>query len=429
MKKRLFVFSADALVGEDLVYLKTLRNFKRYLAGGSEIQTVRTIYPTVTYPAHVSMTTGTYPDTHGITGNLEFIPGNLAPPWLWFHDAVKVRDIFDAAKEGGYSTAAVFWPVTGRHPSIDYLIDEYWTQGAGDSMEAAFTRSGSSPEMMKIIARHFYNMVEREHPSLDYFIVNCTCDIIRQHKPEFMMIHPANIDSARHHYGVFNEKIDTALEQTDRWIGQIMDALEDAGLREETNFFLVSDHGQMEIKRTININVILADHGLIRCNGSGNIAGWDAYSLSNGMSALVYLKDPGNQKLYRETHTLLRNLCEEGIYGISRVYTESEAREKERLGGDFSFVLETDGYTSFGDDWKRPLVKKIDFSDYRYGRATHGYLPGKGPQPILVAKGPHVREGVVLEKGNIIDEAPTYAKLLGVELPGAEGKAIDEILK
>jgi hypothetical protein len=98
------------------------------------------------------------------------------------------------------------------------------------------------------------------------------------------------------------------------------------------------------------------------------------------MSAVVYLKDPGNRKLYQKTHTLLRNLCEEGIYGIGQVYTESEAREKERFGGDFSFVLETDGYTSFGDDWKRPLVKNLDFSDYRYGKATHGYLPGKGPR-------------------------------------------------
>ena len=28
----------------------------------------------------------------------------------------------------------------------------------------------------------------------------------------------------------------------------------------------------------------------------------------------------------------------------------------------------------------------------------------------------------------IVDEAPTYAKILGVELPDADGRAIDEIL-
>ncbi|MCL2834945.1 MAG: alkaline phosphatase family protein, partial [Treponema sp.] len=105
MKKRLFVFSADALVGEDLEYLKTLPNYKRYLAGGAEVKTVRSVYPTVTYPAHTTIATGAWPCTHGVaTGNQHFIPGNLAPPWFWFHDAVKIKDIFDAAKIGGYST-------------------------------------------------------------------------------------------------------------------------------------------------------------------------------------------------------------------------------------------------------------------------------------------------------------------------------------
>jgi predicted AlkP superfamily pyrophosphatase or phosphodiesterase len=266
---------------------------------------------------------------------------------------------------------------------------------------------------------------------MDYLVADCACDIIRQYKPELLMVHPANIDGARHQFGLFNEKVDYSIEETDRWIGQVMDALEDAGVRQDTNFFLISDHGQMDITRVINVNVMLADYGLIRYDENGKegvIKSWDAYCLSSGMSALVYLKNPVDHKLYQKVHALLRHLCDEGIYGISRVFTEPEIREAEGLGGDFSFVLETDGYTSFGDDWKRPIVKNFDSSDYRYGRATHGYLPDKGPQPVLLAKGPGVKNGVVLEKGRIIDEAPTFAKLLGVELPDADGKPILEIL-
>ena len=429
MRKRVFVFSADALVYEDLAYLRTLPNFRKYLAGGVEIKAVKSVYPTVTYPAHVSIATGTWPVKHGVaTGNQVFTPGVLSPPWNWFHDAVKVRDIFDAAKSGGYSTAAVAWPATGNHPSIDYLIDEYWTQGKDDTMEAAFTRAGSSPDMLKIIGKYFGNMVERQHPSLDYFIMSCTKDIISKYKPEFFMIHPANIDGARHHYGIFNEKVNTAIEETDRWIGEIMAAMEDAGIREETNFFLISDHGQMDISRVINVNVLLADYGFIRIDENGNFIDWDAYCLSCGMSAVVFLKNPDDCRLYQKVNTILRYLCEEGVYGISRVYTENEARVQEHLGGSFSFVLETDGYTSFGDDWRRPIVKNFDFTDYRYGRATHGYHPDKGPQPVLVAKGPALRNGVVLEKARLIDEAPTLARLMGVELPDTDGVCINEIL-
>jgi predicted AlkP superfamily pyrophosphatase or phosphodiesterase len=428
MAQRLLVFSADALVAEDLPCLKTLPNFKRYLAGGAEVRAVRTIYPSVTYPVHVSIATGLYPDRHGITNNLKLDPGNLTPPWEWFHDRVKGEDIFDAARRAGLSTGGVFWPVTGNHPSIDYLIDEYWTQFPGDTPEAAFARSGSKAEILRIINRYVHRLQEREHPSADMFLMSCACDIIRQYKPELLMIHPANIDGARHQFGLFNEKVDDAVALTDLWIGQLMDALEDAGVREETNFFLISDHGQMNITRAINLNVMLADHGLIRFDETG-LKGWDAYCLSCGMSAQVYLRDPENLVIYDKTYALLRHLRDEGIYGISRVFTEPEAREQERFGGGFSFVLETDGYTSFGDDWKRPIVKNLDASDYRYGQATHGYLPDKGPQPVLLAKGPGIRDGAVLPQGRIIDEAPTFAKLLGLTLPDAEGSPMDAILQ
>lgn len=69
-----------------------------------------------------------------------------------------------------------------------------------------------------------------------------------------------------------------------------------------------------------------------------------------------------------------------------------------------------------------------DTSDYRYGRATHGYLPWKGPQPVFLAKGPDFRENVVLESGRLIDQTPTYAKILGVDLPHADGKPIEELI-
>jgi predicted AlkP superfamily pyrophosphatase or phosphodiesterase len=218
------------------------------------------------------------------------------------------------------------------------------------------------------------------------------------------------------------------VEETDQWIGRVMAAAEAAGTAEETTLFLTSDHGQLDITRSLNVNVLFADYGLIRTDGNGQLVSWDAYSLSNGLSALVYLRDREDHRLYEKTYALLRHLCEEGIYGIGKVFTEPEVRAAEHLGGDFSFALETDGYTSFGDDWKRPIVKHMDLSDYRYGKATHGYLPDKGPQPMLMAKGPGIRPGVVLEKRDIIDEAPTFARILGLNLPEADGTPIDEML-
>lgn len=428
-KKKLIVVSADAMVGEDVGYLKTLPNYRRYLAGGSEVKCIRTIYPTITYPAHTSIATGTYPNKHGITSNLELHVGERQLPWNWFHSAVKVPDLFTAAKKAGLTTAAVFWPVTGNHPDIDYLIDEYWTQSADDTVLEAFARSGSSPQMLEIVKKNLPTIVERKHPMCDDFLIACGCDIIRRFQPDLIMLHPAQIDDYRHKFGIFNDKVTKGVQETDGYIGQLMQAAEDAGVLKDTNFVLISDHGQMDIKRIMNPNVILADKGLIQIGPDGKISDWKAYSLSGGLSALVYLKDPRNRAVYDKTYEVLSYMRDEGIYGISEVFTEAQSNTLHGLGGDFSFVLETDGFSAFGDAWTRPIVTNFDFSDYRYGRATHGYLPEKGPQPILLAKGPDFAENVVVDYRHITDEGPTFAKLLGTSLPDADGTPIDAILR
>ena len=72
MKKRLLVISADAMVDEDLEYLSALPNFKKYLSGGVKVKRVRSIYPTLTYPAHVSILTGCFPNKTGIVNNIVY---------------------------------------------------------------------------------------------------------------------------------------------------------------------------------------------------------------------------------------------------------------------------------------------------------------------------------------------------------------------
>lgn len=427
---KLIVMSADAMVFEDVEYLSKLPNFKKYLEGGSWIRKVQSIYPSVTYPCHVTMMTGEWPDKHGITSNYDMSDGIKDPmPWRWFHDSVKADDIFSAAKRKGLTTAAVFWPVTGNHPDIDYLIDEYWTQGPGDSVLDAFKRSGSSEEMIEIAKRHQDKLVERVHPMCDEFLIACACDIIRQKSPDLIMIHPANIDGYRHQSGLFGDKIRQGIEETDRFIGELMRAAEEAGTADSVNLVLTSDHGQLDIRRVINLNVLFAERGLIEVDEYGKVTDWKAYCLSNGLSALVCLKDPADAAVYRETERILHEIKEEGQYGVSCVYTEEETRSAYHLGGAFAFVLEMDGITSIGSSCSGPLMSRFDMADCRQGRATHGHLPHRGPQPTFLAKGPGFKENVTVEYRSLIDEAPTYAALLGCDLKDADGKPVREILR
>lgn len=438
MKKRILVFSVDAMVTEDVDALRSMPNFRKYLAGGCEVTGgMRTVYPSVTYPIHVTMMTGCYPGTHGVTSNFGFTTVNKDAAWLW-DKCYTVEDIFSAAKKAGYTTASVAWPVTGNNKSIDYLADEYWMPEPGDTLRSSFARMGSSEEMLDLIQRNArflpegYALGGKKHfmqwPTIDEFWVQLACDVIREHAPEVTFLHTGTFDSFRHSHGVFGDHLKPARENLDRYIGMLMDACRDAGVLEQTNLVLVSDHGQRDICRAININVLLADRGYIDTDASGKVTSWRAYCMSNAMSTLVYLNDPKDEHLKKAVYEDLKALQDKGVYGIGRIFTAEEARREEMLWGGFSFVLESDGYTSFGDRAVRPLVQNFDISDYRFGRATHGYIPDLGAQPVFVAKGPDFRENVTLARGRIVDEAPTYARILGVELP-ADGRPMEEFLK
>jgi predicted AlkP superfamily pyrophosphatase or phosphodiesterase len=434
MRTRLLVVSLDAMVREDVEYLKTLPNFKKYFGGYSEVTTIRSIYPTVTYPVHVSITTGCYPEKHGVTNNTPFHTFTGEAPWCWYHDIVKVPDIFTAAKKAGYRTASVFWPVTGCHPDIDNLIDEYWPE-PGETLDHAFHKTGSNDRMIALLKKHIgllaptailggrKNVVTQ--PGVDNFLFQCASDIIEQDLADVLFIHGGYIDHTRHTYGVFNDEVTKGIRLCDGWIGQLMEALERSGHLDDTNVVLLSDHGQQNIVRAVNVNAFFKEKGWIETDGEGKVLSWKVYSLSAACSSVVYVKDPADEPMVEKT---LREMADEGIYGFTKVMNRSEMRQ-EHLSGDFAFALEGDGYSSLVSGTERPIVRNLDNEDYRYGHATHGYLPDKGPQPFFLVKGPAFKSGVTLKRRHIVDEAPTFARILGVSLPEAQGKCMDALLR
>jgi predicted AlkP superfamily pyrophosphatase or phosphodiesterase len=439
MKDKLFVLSMDALVGEDIDYLMTKPNFSRLMDRCCRVEKVRTIYPSITYPAHVSMLTGCRAAKHGIFNNTTFRTTTGYPAWHLYSSEVRVEDLFAAAKRAGCTTAAVYWPVTGCNPQIDYLINEYFfydpketetqqaifdrfaQQGANDATLAAI---GENMDRFPLDYRHRTGKLTLSQ-TFDNFINGCVCSLIRRYQPDVLVAHNCLIDTLRHRYGIFNEFVNEGLDMMDLWLREIIDSMVDAGVFEHTNFVIASDHGQMNFARRIKPNVLLVREGFIHLAQDGTIADWRAYVQSNGMSASVYAKD---EKTEQEVYDYLNKLLHEGVWGFEKIYTKQEVCEKYGWSGDFSFVLETDGITTFSEDWHEPINSPIDLSDYRLGKATHGYEPEKGPQPVFLATGPAFKKDVAIPFCHIIDMAPTFAKILGQEMPQAEGRVLSELL-
>ena len=199
-----------------------------------------------------------------------------------------------------------------------------------------------------------------------------------------------------------------------------MCALSDVGLAQSTNVVLLSDHGQMDCTRIMRPNVALAGAGLISLDSQGQITGWDAYCESAGFSAQVYLRDPDSTALQKQVSRLLQGLTQ----GIGQVLTRGQAQSRHHLAGGFSLVLETDNRTAFSGDCRGELLTCLPSPV-----GKHGYLPEKGPQPVFWAQGPDFNPGVILDQCDLVDVAPTLARLLGGELPNAQGRVLQAMLR
>lgn len=429
MSKYVIVVSEDALVFDDLETLRTLPTYSSIWNKCARVERVRSIYPTLTYPAHVTMLTGVYPDKHGVVDNEKLCIDQIKMPWQFDYKTSLYPDLFDAAKRHQLTTAAVFWPVTGHHPAIDYLVPECWPEQLDPVRADCFTEHGASIEVMEnVILPNLPRLRFRKQPYWDSFLTECACNIIRRYRPNLLMIHAAVMDGYRHQTGVFSTKVTHGLHEVDDRLCFLLQAAENAGILEDTIFFIVSDHGQMNTTRTIRPNVLLREAGLISVADDGKLLSYTAFCKSLGMASLVYLRHPDSFEDKALVGKFLSGLCERGVYGISRVYTREEMQREEHFSGEFSFVLETDGYTEFSNDWNSPLIQNHQLENYRISRATHGYHPDKGPQPTLLAFGPGIRQGTILPNALLVDEAPTFGKALDIELSDIDGVVLKDLL-
>lgn len=431
--QKLFVLSMDAMVHEDIAHLEQKPNFKKIMAKRAEVEKVCSVYPASTYPAHTTLMTGCYPGKHGVFSNfhLRTVPDGVNH-WPVNTKNVFVEDLFAAAKRAGCTTAAVFWPITGCNPNIDHVINEYFFYYGSERnrVEEVFAKQGADVVALQAVRENMHYFPTSEDPEasladyFDDFLMGCTCSLIRNAQPDVLLVHNSHPDTVRHGNGVFSEAVTAALDRTDEWLGWVIEAMEAAGVYEQTNFVILSDHGQMEYTRSVSINVLLQQGGFLDVAPNGTIYNWQAYAQTNGKSTTIHLIDNTNEKLYARVYAYLQKLQAEEKYGIEKIWTKDALLQAYGQSGPYSFMLEAADDTLFNNAWEGEPVNVLDSI-----RACHGYQPEKGPQPVFLAHGPAFRDGVVLPNAKLVDIAPTLAAVLGQTLPDSDGRCLTELLK
>jgi Type I phosphodiesterase / nucleotide pyrophosphatase len=315
---------------------------------------------------------------------------------------VHVPTVYDAAHKAGLTTAQVDWVAINKAPTITWAFNE-WANADGP-VEQEMIRKGA------ISAGDVENFTKSNVLFRDQIWTTAGAYLIREHKPNLLLIHFLSLDSVHHRFGPGSLAATSAIAFLDSCVSRLVEAVHSAGMDEKTTFIVVSDHGFKKYTKQIQPAVALAAAGLDHI----------VFALPEGGSAYIYFDPSKAAELAPKVAKAF-----EGVEGIDKVIGPDgfSALGLPQPGADpqmYQLLLTAKSGYSFSGATGGPVTAAVPQQE-----GSHGYLASDPEmEAIFIASGYGVRADATLGRIANIDVAPTIAELLGVSLPTSKGKAI-----
>jgi len=350
------------------------------LAKSGTVAELLPVYPSKTFPNHLSIITGSYPINHGISNNNFYNPtlgekyvkgaGKNNPAWL------TAEPFWYVAMQQDIKAAVYFWPeseVIGKTPTYNVPFNKK------DSNKARFTQ---------IIKWLELPQAERPHFIASYF---------------------STVDSAGHHYGPRSKQVAKAIADIDKLLGEFVSTLAN-DIDQEVNLIIVSDHGMIQVDKNKAIKPSMVfDQETIKLIKSGAII-----VASNDTQQFLYfnplkLKQPAEQLQVIENLKLKLVQQQSSLY---QLYAKGSYPKHWHLAKDITLVpdiiIEAIPPATFV---KEKYNKKLTIT------GTHGYDPKnqKSLAGIFIASGANIAKGIEVEPFENIHVFSFMSELLNLK--------------
>jgi arylsulfatase A-like enzyme len=353
---------------------------QRMIRDGARAERLTPVLPSSTFPGHVSLATGTFPDRHGIVDN-HFVDRERGE-FRMSGDAdwIEAEPVWIAAERQGVPAATYFW-----------VGSESDWRGQGTRYRIA-PFDGGRPEAVKV----------------DQILAWLALPPAK--RPRLVMSYWSGADRAGHRHGPDSEAVTAALVAQDRELGRLLEGLDALGIWDCTTLLLVSDHGMTRTGRYLDLAGALRRAG-VRARVTG------------GAVAQVYLEDPAQLEA---ALAAARKLEPVEVHPGRELPGDYRLRHPRRTG-DLVVVTRPPYSLSRPPGRNGRLAQLLGASGRSFG--GHGYdpaLPDMGG--VFIAMGRGVEAGVALPAVHQVDVAPTIARLLGIAPPAqAEGRPVTGI--
>lgn len=334
-------------------------------------------FPTVTFPNHISIVTGQYPEHHGIVGNSFWDParkemysmGRSATDGSWYG----YKPLWVVAEEQKVKAASMFWPTADAE--IGGVRPSYWSR-----------YDGSFPNEQRVAkVLEWLKLPESE-------------------RPHFITLYFSDADTAGHSFGPESPEVERAVQRVDKLVGDLWTGIQAIPL--PVNLLVVSDHGMQTTEGYVNLSEF-ADLSKVRV-------------VTEGPVALIYAPD---SETAEQVYAALKNKSPK-----FEVYRRAETPKRwhfsgnPRIGDLVVCVKEATALVTSAPP-VRPGPPRPS------SRGAHGFDPYdfKTMQAIFYAAGPNVRPGMRIAPFENVHVFPFIAKILDLQSPaGLDGS--EEVL-
>lgn len=358
-----------------------LTALRRIATQGIRAGRLTPVFPSNTFPGHVSMATGTYPDRHGIVDN-RFYDRDKG---LYLNRAdanwLQAEPIWIAAERQGVPSATYFW-----------VGSETDWRGQGTRYRIA-PFDGTRPEAEKV----------------DQILAWLQLPLAE--RPRLIMSYWAGTDGVAHDYGPLSSRVRGQLAAQDVQLGRLLAGLDAMNAWPYTTLLLVSDHGMTQTGAYLDLRSALADRDIaarVLGNPVTNVFLSDLQQLEAAKAAIV-------------------SLGPVQVYEGQRLPDDLRLRHPTRIG-DLVVVTEPPYVLTRPEGFKGMFMALLSAFGWSFG--GHGYdpsLPDMGA--VFMAMGRGVEPGYEVAEVRQIDVAPTVASLLGIDPPRqAEGQPVPGIV-
>jgi predicted AlkP superfamily pyrophosphatase or phosphodiesterase len=326
------------------------------IASEGESAKMEPVFPAVTCPVQASLLSGTYPGEHGIISNgLYDRTNHNISFWEQSSKLVKTDRVWDVAEKNSskrpeaFRTAVLFWQntmycnanivVTPRPLHFDNgMVMWCYSKPVGYYDQQLKTRFGE------------FNLATYWGPFASHnsseWITKATTYTLEEHRPNLLFTYIPHIDYSAQRFGKLSNQVKDDLKIADGIVESIVQKTIDLGIKDESQFIILSEYGFNDVSSAIPLNLKLRNAGFLATRRIRDKEYLD-YELSNAFAmvdhqiAHIYVKDG----FVNQTKQAL-----EDVTGVDRlVYGEKKRllRIDHERSGDIIAISDKDKWFSY----------------------------------------------------------------------------------